>query len=76
MSRRRYTARANPGLQGETVPWSVRMPKAVADEVDAMIARGRPGIETRSDAVQDAVVVWAMLEEAAEHRENGKEEET
>lgn len=68
--RRRYTARANPQLAGDSVLVSFRCPRVVVENVRAKI--GRPGIETFTDAGQDALVVWAMLEEAEEASENGE----
>lgn len=61
--RRRYTVRENPGLAGDSVMLAFRCPKPVAASLDELVAEGRPGIESRTDALQDAVVVWQLLEE-------------
>lgn len=65
--RRRYTARANPHLAGDTVPVTVRFPRSVLEVVDGLVGT-RPGIETRTDALQDAAVVWVLLEEHDQHQ--------
>jgi hypothetical protein len=58
----RYTTRANPALHGDTVTVSFRLARPVADLLDAEVAKGKAGIENRSDALQDATVIWLMLE--------------
>lgn len=49
-------------MAGETVSRSFRLPVAVDALLSAEVAKGKPGIESRTDALQDAVVVWLMLE--------------
>jgi hypothetical protein len=60
--RRRYTAKAFPSMAGDTVSRSFRLPVAVDALLTAEIEKGKPGIASRTDALQDAVVVWLMLE--------------
>lgn len=68
--RPRFTARQYPHLSGDTVPVTVRYPRAILEHIDRLV--GRPGIRTRTDALQDAAVVWALLEEQAQAQsENG-----
>ena len=63
MTRPRWTTRANPHLAGDTVVLTFRCPRPVANVIDGLVAARRPGIDTRTDALQDAVVLWARLEE-------------
>jgi hypothetical protein len=58
----RYTSRANPKLHGDTVTVSFRLARPVAELLELEVAKGKDGIENRSDALQDAVVIWLMLE--------------
>jgi hypothetical protein len=64
--RRRYTVKAFPAMAGDTVTRSFRLPRSVDDLLTAEIAKGKPGIESRTDALQDAVVVWLMTEGEAD----------
>ena len=58
--RKRFTNRC-VGWAGETVVISVRVPRPVVDAIDDHL--GQPDVRTRSDAAQDALAVWAMMEE-------------
>jgi hypothetical protein len=64
--RRRYTTKSFPAMKGETDPLSFRCPRAVVELLDAEIAKEKPGIANRTDALQDAVVVWLMIENEAD----------
>jgi hypothetical protein len=61
--RPRLTVRANPELAGDTVILTARVPKEYAARLDAVVAQAPGGIATRTDAVQDALGVWLLLEE-------------
>lgn len=61
MSRTRFTARNFPNL-GQTKVVSVRVPASVLERFERA-AEAAEGIETRTDALQDAMVVWTLLEE-------------
>lgn len=65
--RHRYSIRANPGAKaGEMVTCSFRLPQNVKDALEARAAElkeaGDPGIENVTDAMQDAVVCWLLME--------------
>lgn len=65
--RHRYSIRANPEARtGEMVSVSFRLPENVRDALVAragvLKAAGDPGIETPTDALQDAVVCWLLME--------------
>lgn len=61
-TRRRYTVKSFPAMAGETISRSFRLPVAVDALLNAEIAKQKPGIATRTDALQDAVVCWLMIE--------------
>jgi len=50
-------------MAGDTVSRSIRLPRAVDDLLNAEVEKGHPGIASRTDAIQDAVVVWLLLEQ-------------
>jgi hypothetical protein len=50
-------------MAGNSVPLSFRVSKDVADLLDERIAAKPAGITNRTDALQDALVVWLLLEE-------------
>lgn len=65
--RHRYSIRANPEAKvGEMVSVSFRLPENVRDALVLRTAKlkelGDPGIETPTDALQDAVVCWLLME--------------
>lgn len=66
--RRRYTRKQFPNQGPAAVTLSFRVSEAVAELLDARIATKPNGITNRSDALQDATVIWLMLED-----ENGAE---
>jgi hypothetical protein len=61
--RRRYTVKAFPAMAGDTVTRSFRLPRAVDELLTAKVAEKPQGIESRTDALQDAVVCWLLMEE-------------
>lgn len=66
MTRHRFTAKDNPQMGDDNEVVTFRLPKTVKAELDTMVAEGnRPGIGTRTDALQDAVGVWLLLESRA-----------
>jgi hypothetical protein len=66
VSRHRFTAKENPQMGIDNVVVTFRLPKTVLYELDTMVTEGnRPGIGTRTDALQDAVGVWLLLESRA-----------
>jgi hypothetical protein len=65
--RHRYSIRANPGAKaGEMVTCSFRVPQNVKDALETRAAQlkelGDPGSESVTDALQDAVVCWLLME--------------
>jgi hypothetical protein len=65
--RRRHTVRAHPASKvGKTVTLSFRVPSSWQDLLDnkvaELVAAGDDGIENRSDALQDALIVWLLIE--------------
>lgn len=60
--RPRFTAKANTNL-GKTSVVTARIPDRIRQEVDEVVASGRPGITTLTDAVQDALGLWLIMEE-------------
>jgi hypothetical protein len=62
VDRPRYTTKAFPALAGDTVPVSFRCPRPVLERFDAAIAAAE-GVANRTDALQDAAVLWTLLEE-------------
>lgn len=59
--RPRHTARTDP-RPGALVPVSFRLHPDVLAVLDVAVARRRPDICTRTEALQDAVAVWLMME--------------
>lgn len=50
---------------GETVPMTFRIPLVVRDMLDEQI-EADPNLGSRSEALQDAVTTWLMVEQAAD----------
>lgn len=65
---RRFTNKA-ANWRGDTIIFTVRIPKPVADEIDARI--GQEGLPNRSAIAQDALAQWVMREEDRENGHNG-----
>lgn len=68
--RHRYSIRANPTARtGEMVTISFRVPQTVKDTLEARASAlkeaGDPGIESLTDAMQDAAVCWLLMEGVA-----------
>lgn len=65
---RRYSVRANPEIaDGKTETLSFRVPRAVKALFDERVAElaadeNEPGIENQTDAGQDAIVKWCLME--------------
>jgi hypothetical protein len=66
---RRYSVRANPGAGGDGAMATVsfRIPKAVKEIFDERVAElkddeAEPGIINQTDAGQDAIVKWCLME--------------
>lgn len=68
-TRPRFTAKANPHL-GKSTVMTARIPDRILKELDEMVAHGRPGVVTRTDAVQDAIGLWLIMEQDALVRES------
>ena len=58
--RRRYTNKSL-GWRGDTVVVSARVPRPVAEQMDAAI--GQEGLPNRGAVLQDACTLWALMEE-------------
>lgn len=63
--RPRLTVRANRDIGGDLMVLTFRAPKDYTARLDAIVATGHNGIATRTDALQDALGVWLLLEEQA-----------
>lgn len=71
MAERRYSVRANPQIkQGPMSTMAFRVPTSVRkmfeERVDKLKAADDPGIQNNTDALQDAMVKWVLIEEASE----------
>ncbi len=62
---RRYTNRSVK-WKGETVVFTVRVMKPIAEFVDSQI--GQPDLHSRSDVMQDALALWCMEREHEEEQ--------
>ena len=60
---RRYTNRSAK-WKGETVVFTVRVMKPIAEFIDSQI--GQPDLGSRSDVMQDALASWCMEREHEE----------
>jgi hypothetical protein len=68
--RHRYSLRANPEAKvGPLVTISFRVPETVKEafesRIAALVEAGDPGIESLTDAMQDAAVAWLLMEGVA-----------
>jgi hypothetical protein len=63
-TRTRYTNKLHP--LGKTAVLTFRAPVSVIELLDAEVAKGKPGIDNRTDALQDALVCWIAGEEDAD----------
>jgi hypothetical protein len=65
----RYNARTNPQIKsGPMVTKAFRLPQSVATLFDERVAKlieaKDPGVQNATDALQDAVAKWLLIEEA------------
>jgi hypothetical protein len=61
-ARRRYTIKDNPQAKvGKLVVISFRVPAVWAELLDAEVTRD-PEIDNRTDAMQDALMCWLLLQ--------------
>jgi len=61
MARKRRLTNASIHWRGNTKVVSARLAAPVLEEIDTYI--GRPGLPDRGAIIQDAVALWALLEE-------------